>query len=42
MSISSALWYIYGAIAGLPRQELYSKDAVPQYFTSHLEEAVST
>lgn len=42
MYISSALFHIYGATAGLPRQELYSMDAVPQYFTSHLEEAVST
>jgi hypothetical protein len=42
MSISSVLWHIYGATAGFPRQELYSMDAVPQYFISHLEEAVTT
>jgi hypothetical protein len=30
MSVSSASWHIYGATAGLPRQELYSMEAVPQ------------
>jgi hypothetical protein len=42
MSIPLVLGHICGAIAGLPRQELYSMDAVTQYFISHLEEAVST